>query len=135
MNSLAAKEEAPSRATKIVIAEDEVLLRLMLADVLREQGFEVFEAADADEAIAILKCAPDVDVVISDMRMRSSQDGLSLASYVRSHCPGASLVLASAYIASPFEAVFDAIFLKPFNPQQIATWIKRRFGTVRSGSA
>jgi CheY-like chemotaxis protein len=126
VNSLAPKAEAPSRAPKIVIAEDEVLLRLMLADVLREQGFQVFEAADAEEAIAILKCTPDVDVVVSDMRMRATLDGLSLASYVRAHCPDVSLVLASAYVQLPLDPTFDAIFMKPFSPEEIAKWIRKR---------
>ena len=71
-------------------------MRLMLADVLRYAGFQVFEAAEAHEAISILECMSDVDVVITDMRMRSSQDGLNLARYARAHCPGVSLVLASS---------------------------------------
>jgi CheY-like chemotaxis protein len=108
-----------------VIAEDEVLLRLMVADALRGEGFQVFEAADADEAISILVSTPDVDVVITDMQMRSTQDGMGLANYVRAHRPGVSLLLASALIP-PVIGPFDAVFAKPYNPQEIVTWIRRR---------
>ena len=53
---------------KVVFAEDEALVRLMMADVLREEGFQVIEVSDAVEAISILKAMP-VDVVITDLRM------------------------------------------------------------------
>jgi hypothetical protein len=46
----------------------EDLVRLMMADVLREEGFQVIEVSDAVEAISILKAMP-VDVVITDLRM------------------------------------------------------------------
>ena len=133
MDSLASKGLAPPKAAKIVVAEDDVLMRLMLADFLRYEGFQVFEAAEAHEAISILECMPDVDVVITDMRMRSVQDGLILARYARAHCPGISLVLASS-TKPPLDTTFDAFFVKPFSPKEIATWIKQRLGAARSQS-
>ena len=42
---------APASRLQVLVVEDEALVRLMLADELREQGFEVFEAVDADEAL------------------------------------------------------------------------------------
>lgn len=134
MDSLASKGHGPPQTAKIVVAEDDVLMRLMLADVLRYEGFQVFEAAGAHEAISILQCTPDVDVVISDMRMRGIQDGLSLARYARAHCPDVSLVLASSDIPSSLDTTFDAFFVKPFSPREIVTWIKRRLATSRSQS-
>ena len=75
----------PPKQVKVLFAEDEDLVRLMLADVLREEGFLVFEASDAAEAISTLKPMP-VDVVITDLRMRTIADGLELAAFVRAHC-------------------------------------------------
>jgi PleD family two-component response regulator len=40
---------------KVLFADDEALVRLMMADVLREEGFQVIEVSDAAEAISILK--------------------------------------------------------------------------------
>ena len=68
INADAGIDLAPRRL-KVLFAEDEVLLRLMLCDVLRKSGFQVFEAADTAEAIAILRTTP-VDVVITDLHMR-----------------------------------------------------------------
>jgi DNA-binding NarL/FixJ family response regulator len=45
---------------KIIVAEDDVLVRIVLADALRHEDFEVIEAVDADDAITALKCNPDV---------------------------------------------------------------------------
>jgi CheY-like chemotaxis protein len=62
-------------------------VRLMMADVLRDEGFQMIEASDAAEAISIIKTTP-VDAVITDLRMSAVADGLELAAYVRAHCPG-----------------------------------------------
>jgi CheY-like chemotaxis protein len=45
---------------KVLFPEDEALVRLMMADVLREEGFQVIEVSDAAEAISILKAMPVV---------------------------------------------------------------------------
>jgi two-component system, response regulator PdtaR len=111
---------------RVLVAEDEVLVRLSVAEGLRNEGLEVLEAADAEEAISILKTL-QVDVVITDLYMRTPADGLAVASYVRAHCPGTALVLASAMTPPTNEASgFDAIFVKPYQTEDIVRWIKRR---------
>ena len=99
----------------------------MLADVLREQGFEVFEAVDAEEAISILKTTY-IDAVVTDLHMRTIGDGMAVADYVRAHSPGMSILLASGQAPSVDgqRLPFDAFFVKPFKPEDIAAWIKRR---------
>ena len=66
MTNADAEAAVPPRRLKVLFAEDEVLLRLMLCDVLRESGFQVFEAADAAEAIAILRTTPVAGVGSGD---------------------------------------------------------------------
>ena len=120
INVDAGTDLAPRRL-KVLFAEDEVLLRLMLCDVLRESGFQVFEAADA-----ALRTTP-VDVVITDLHMRVVGDGMEFARHVRAHCPGVSLLLASANEPPISEhSPFDAFFIKPYQPEDIVTWIRRR---------
>jgi len=81
---------------KVLIAEDELLLRLMLSDVLRDHGHQVFEAANASEALSVLQTTSDIAVVISDMHMKSKDDGMVLASFVRQNHPHALLLLQIA---------------------------------------
>ena len=114
---------------QVLVAEDEFVVRRMVADVLREQGFHVFEAEDAEEAVAILKAVP-VDAVVTDLRMRTVGDGTAVADYVRAHCPGVPIVLASVEAPPISEhSLFDAFFIKPFKPEDIAAWIKRHHTT------
>lgn len=60
----------------VLVVEDEVLLRLVVAEYLRDCGFKVIEAAHADEAVMVLK-QPDlrIDVLFSDIEMPGSLDG------------------------------------------------------------
>jgi CheY-like chemotaxis protein len=124
--SVTPEADLTPKPVKVLVAEDEVLVRLMVAEVLRGGGFHVFEASNGQEGISILKTMP-VDVVITDLRMVSRADGLELARYVRTHCPGISLVLAAAQ-APPIteDLTFDAFFIKPYPPEDIANWIRRR---------
>jgi CheY-like chemotaxis protein len=117
----------PSPQTiKVLVVEDDVFVRLMLADDLRDEGFQVFETADPGEAISILRTTP-VDVVITDLHRRAAKDGILVATYVRGHLSGTSLVLTSAHTPTPTEgSLFDAFFTKPYKPEDIAIWIKRR---------
>ena len=72
-------EPGPSqRKLRVLVAEDETLMRVMLADELREQGFQ---AADAHEALSILQTIA-VDVIVTDVHMHTTGDGFVLADYV-----------------------------------------------------
>ena len=126
MISATPQSDVPSMPVKVLFAEDEVLVRLMMAEALRGEGFQVFEASDGEEGISILKAMP-VDVVITDLRMSAVADGLELARYVRAECSGVSLILASAQAPPIIEDLtFDAFFIKPYPPEDLVAWIRRR---------
>jgi len=115
----------PTKGLQILVAEDEALVRLMLADGLREHGLQVIEAVDADEALSILSGMP-IDAVVVDLHMRGFKDGLAVAQYVRRHGPTVPVILASLETPSIHEQpLFDAFFEKPYQPDAIADWIKR----------
>ncbi len=61
-----AKEQPRAR---VLIAEDEMLVRLVAAEALRDLGYEVEEAADGREALEILKSGLTIDLLISDVKM------------------------------------------------------------------
>jgi CheY-like chemotaxis protein len=63
----------------ILIVEDEYLLRLDSAETIEHAGFAVIQAANADQAIAILNARPDIHVVFTDIQMPGSMDGLKFA--------------------------------------------------------
>lgn len=101
-----------SLGTSILLVEDEMFIRLAMADALRAAGFEVNEAADADEALRIYE-ANGAAMVITDIMMPGSIDGLSLAKLIRDRQPSAKIVLVSANKYSDMASVADAVFFKP----------------------
>lgn len=83
----------------VLIVEDEPLVRLTGADLLGEAGFEVLEAANADEALRILEATPEVRVVFSDVEMPGSLDGLGLARRVCRRWPSIELSSPPAIVS------------------------------------
>jgi DNA-binding NtrC family response regulator len=80
----------------VVVAEDELLIRMAVADTLHEAGFHVLEAEHAEEAIAILELeAPGVHVLFTDVRMPGDMDGVALSHHVKTHWPWIGLLVTS----------------------------------------
>ncbi|WP_262027344.1 response regulator [Microvirga sp. Mcv34] len=79
----------------ILLVEDEPLVRLVAAEILMEAHFRVIEAADAEEALTVLKAEIGIDVVLSDVEMPPGMTGFDLAWKVRRTWPWIGLVIAS----------------------------------------
>jgi YesN/AraC family two-component response regulator len=116
---MAAVFQAPDEGQQvptILLVEDEVLIRMAMADALRAADFAVIEAAHADEALAILNASVAVDLVITDIRMPGSMDGLSLVSLLRERRPLLKLAIMSGEFAvSPEGSAADLFLTKPCN--------------------
>jgi two-component system, response regulator PdtaR len=85
-----------SPSQTILIVEDDQLLKLLTVDILEESGFATLEANNADEAIAILAARPDIAMLLTDVNMPGSMDGLKLAQTVHARWPHIKIVVASA---------------------------------------
>jgi CheY-like chemotaxis protein len=111
-----------SKRPVVLIVEDECLLRLDAADMISEAGFEVVEAANADQAIEILEARPDITVIFTDIQMPGSMDGLKLARAVRGRWPPIKIVATSGHVGlGATDLPEGGRFLsKPYSPMQIA---------------
>jgi CheY-like chemotaxis protein len=87
-----------SRRPVVLVVEDEFLLRMDVVDIIAEAGFEVVEAANADQAIDILEARRDIAVVFTDIQMPGSMDGLKLARAVRGRWPPIKIVATSGHV-------------------------------------
>ncbi|MDQ2860114.1 MAG: response regulator, partial [Pseudomonadota bacterium] len=67
-----------SRPTVLVV-EDEGLVRLDAVEILRDAGYAVVEAANAEQALAVVAGGGAVDVLFTDINMPGRMDGLELA--------------------------------------------------------
>lgn len=81
----------------ILIVEDEMLIRLDAAEMIRKAGYAVVEAANADEAIVILESRFDITVVFTDVQMPGSMDGLKLAAAIRGRWPPIKIIATSGH--------------------------------------
>jgi DNA-binding response OmpR family regulator len=77
------------------VVEDEVLIRLSLAEYLRECGYRVFEAVSVAEARAVLDADTPVDLVFSDVNLPGTENGFALATWIRQHHPDTKVLLTS----------------------------------------
>jgi two-component system, response regulator PdtaR len=107
----------------VLIVEDEYLIRTYAAEVIRDAGFEVVEASNADEAITILESRPDIRVVFTDVQMPGSMDGLKLAHAVRDRWPPVHIIATSGHYAfNKGDLPTGTVFLqKPYSQHQIAS--------------
>ena len=90
-----AGEPVPAPPPTILVVEDDVLVRNVVAAYLRECGFDVIEANGADEAVHVLQADVRVDIVFSDVNMPGSMDGFGLAQWVRRERPWLRVILTS----------------------------------------
>ena len=88
------------RGVRILIVEDERLLSEMLADVLRDQGFEVDTAADAMAALTRLRQGKACDVLFTDINLGDGLDGVALSEAARMLRPDLPVVYCSGSVAS-----------------------------------
>jgi CheY-like chemotaxis protein len=105
----------------VLIVEDEPLVRLGAAKFIADEGFEVIEAANADEAIRILEARKDVRIVFTDIHMPGSMDGLKLARAVRNRWPPIKIIVTSGRDPVTEQDLPEGsrFFAKPYDPIQI----------------
>ncbi len=87
-----------SEFMKILVVEDEPLIRLGLATVIEEAGYEVLEAANAGDAIKSLEADRNIRLVLTDVDMPGGMDGIRLAHYVRDRWPPIQLIVISGKV-------------------------------------
>jgi CheY-like chemotaxis protein len=110
----------------VLIVEDELLLRIDAAEMIEKAGFDVVEAGNADEAIAILESRPDIHIVFTDIQMPGSMDGLKLARFVRDRWPPIKLVATSGRVMiQDGDLPEDALFIgKPYTSSRISATLR-----------
>jgi CheY-like chemotaxis protein len=122
MNTSSARET-------ILVVDDEVLVRMVISAYLRDCGYKVIEATNADEALTVLQhLAVKVDVVFSDIEMPGSMDGFALSTWIRANRPGLDVVLAGTVkraVNAAEELCEEGALPKPYEPQAVLSRIRK----------
>jgi two-component system, response regulator PdtaR len=110
------------RSIAILIVEDEFLIRVDATTFFESEGFNVFEAVHADEAIRCLERHDEIQLIFTDVNMPGSMNGLALAHYVRGRGPPVKIIVTSGYAKAGARALPEnAVFVeKPYALKNIA---------------
>jgi CheY-like chemotaxis protein len=123
-------------AQTVLVVEDEVFIRMVIADYLRGCGYKVLEAANADEAVLLLAHVEiAVDVVFSDIDMPGSMDGFALSTWVHANRPGLDVILTGSVprsVNAAAELCDSGPLPKPYEPSMAADRIRRLMGARAS---
>jgi CheY-like chemotaxis protein len=114
----------------VLVAEGDALVRLALAQYLRECGYKVVEANTTDEALTVLE-SPEVsvDVVLCAVDLGGAMDGFGLARWVRSSGRRTKVVLAGSNTRAASAAgelcENGPMMKKPYDHKLLGDHIKR----------
>ena len=98
----------------VLVVEDEVLVRMAVADELREAGLIVIEAKNADKALQVIESGTAVDLIFSDVQMPGSMDGAELAWRVMKSHPEILVILTSGNVQAETVSNLTRFLPKPY---------------------
>lgn len=106
----------------VLIVEDEFLIRMVLADTLADEGYDVVEAGCVLEAVAILS-QRRIDAIITDVDLPGGLSGLDLVRMISSTYTNLPIIIASGrHRLSADELPRDAVFIpKPYGMDVIVS--------------
>jgi len=83
---------------RVLVVDDDFVVRFNTAETLGEAGFDVVEACDVASALIVLKRDSGVHLVCTDVHMPGKLNGIDLAKWVRDRRPDTKVIVMSGYI-------------------------------------
>jgi DNA-binding NtrC family response regulator len=124
---------AENETHAILIAEDEAMLRIVAVETLKDEGFTVFEAGDGVSALEELRSHPEIELLISDIKM-PRLGGYGLARDALDMRPDLKVLFMTGYSTeSPPDFVRERAIKtlqKPFNVVQLSHAAKAMLGVA-----
>ena len=121
-------------AARVLVVEDETLIRMILAEALADEGFEVLEAASGDEAARVAEGA-GFDLLLTDVQMPGRLDGVALARQLMQSRPGLPVVYVTGRPESldRIERRDRAAYIrKSYSPSEVIAVVR---GLLEAGGA
>jgi two-component sensor histidine kinase/ActR/RegA family two-component response regulator len=118
------------KVPKVLIVEDEMMLRMRAVDIVEDAGFSPVQAVNADQALSILESRSDISLLFTDIQMPGSMDGLKLAHAVHDRWPAIKIILVSGQVnPSDAERPTDSRFFgKPLIDDQMIAELQAMVG-------
>lgn len=123
---------------QLLFVEDDVVIRDVVVEYLREHGFEVVEAATAEDAMHRLHDAPMPSLVVTDIDLGTGCSGLELADWLHARWPDLNVVFASGRLDQLEDRPLDAretCLGKPFRLSALAKIVRRLASSASMASS
>lgn len=116
---------------KILIVEDEFLVRMTLVEALTDEGFDVLEAGTADEAMDLLHAEDGIRLLLTDIQLPGRLSGLDLAACVRRDRPSLPIIFMTGRpdaMGRARASEHDVFIAKPYLPSEVCAAARRLTG-------
>lgn len=106
-----------TKEVAVLVVEDDAIILMDVADQLRDEGFIVYEAANADIAVQMLSMYAEIRLLFTDIDMPGSMDGLKLAAAVQDRWPPVKIIITSGRygMTKPLLPDGSIFFAKPYS--------------------
>ena len=124
-----------SEYARILLVDDDHDVRASICRALAQDGHNVVEAESGDAAAALIEDAVPFDMLITDVRMPGSRDGVALASRWDEKAPGRPVLFVSGDTNSQLDldalGPHQAVLHKPFRRASLLNTVRRLLGRMR----
>lgn len=117
--------EPGPNSTKILVVEDEFLIRLVLAEALADEGYDVLEAETGEAAMSMLEADGSVGLLLTDMQLPGRLDGRALAASARRVRPDLPVIFTSGRPDTQAHGPREVFVAKPYLPSDILAAVRR----------
>ena len=118
----------PGGGAKLLIVEDEFLIRLTLSEVLADEGYQVLEAERGADALQILEDEPGIAVLLTDIQLPGGIDGHTVARRARDMLPGLPVIFmtgAADTVNNASPGARDKYLAKPYLPAEMCAAVRQ----------
>jgi DNA-binding response OmpR family regulator len=126
-----------STPSTILVVEPDILVRMVIADYLRNCGYKVFEGVTADDVVTVLGSQQKIDVIFAEVQLSGSMDGFGLAQWAREKHPGIDVILTAGKARAAEKAgdlCEEGPLEKPYHPQEVLRRINSLIERRRTAS-
>ena len=113
----------PSRRAALIV-DDQPFVGMVASDILKESGYETFHAFDANDATAVLREHPEIEIVVTEAKLPGEVNGLELCRQVAAQRPNVQLVVTAENDVPAGDILSGARVLhKPYASGELKTLI------------
>lgn len=111
---------------RLLVVEDEPLVRELIVLELEDAGYDILEAEDGPTALGLLEQDADISLLFTDIRLPGGMTGWDIAEHARAMRPDIPVIYATGYSSEELRLVAGARFLKkPYRSAMVLDAIKQ----------